>query len=81
MRSCMPAPEPKPVCYLEDLYVKEEARGRGAVPRPDRGAGREGRAEGWLRLYWQTDRDNATARALYDKLAETRNWVRYDLDL
>ncbi|MEQ8283497.1 MAG: GNAT family N-acetyltransferase [Parvibaculum sp.] len=72
---------PKPVCYLEDLYVKEEARGRGAGRALIEALAAKGRAEGWLRLYWQTDRDNATARALYDKLAETRNWVRYDLDL
>ena len=72
---------PKPVCYLEDLYVKEEARGRGAGRALIEALAAKGRAEGWLRLYWQTDIANATARALYDKLAQPRNWVRYDLDL
>ncbi|WP_363318016.1 GNAT family N-acetyltransferase [Parvibaculum sp.] len=72
---------PKPVCYLEDLYVNEAARGRGAGRALIEALAARGRAEGWLRLYWQTDTGNATARALYDKLGKTRNWVRYDLDL
>lgn len=72
---------PKPVCYLEDLYVNEAARGRGAGRALIEALADRGRAEGWLRLYWQTDAANATARALYDKLGEAKNWVRYDLDL
>lgn len=72
---------PKPVCYLEDLFVREEARGAGAGRALIGALAERGRAEGWLRLYWQTDTGNKTARALYDKLAKSRNWVRYDLDL
>ncbi len=41
----------------------------------------KGRAEGWLRLYWQTAKDNNTAQHLYDKLAQRTDWLRYDLDL
>lgn len=72
---------PKPVCYLEDLFVREEARGAGAGRALIEALAAKGRAEGWLRLYWQTDTGNKRARALYDKLAKTRSWVRYDLDL
>ncbi|MFI1509041.1 GNAT family N-acetyltransferase [Streptomyces sp. NPDC020597] len=39
------------------------------------GAARERGAD---RLYWTTQEGNATARALYDKVAEFRGFIRYD---
>ena len=72
---------PRPLCYIEDLFVSAEARGCGAGRGLIEALAERGRAEGWLRLYWQTARDNATAQALYDKLAARTNWLRYDLDL
>ncbi|KRD01471.1 MULTISPECIES: GNAT family N-acetyltransferase [unclassified Streptomyces] len=65
-------------CYLEDLYVDEAARGRGvarALIERVAGAARERGAD---RLYWTTQEGNATARALYDKVAEFRGFIRYD---
>lgn len=72
---------PKLLCYLEDLYVREEARGRGVGRALIEALADRGRNEGWLRLYWQTARDNETAQKLYDKLAARTDWLRYDLDL
>lgn len=72
---------PKPVCYLEDLYVNEAARGQGAGRALIEALAQRGRAEGWLRLYWQTARTNNTAQYLYDRLATRTDWLRYDLDL
>lgn len=72
---------PKPVCYLEDLFVREEARGLGAGRALIEALAAKGRAQGWLRLYWQTARSNNTAQHLYDKLAKRTDWLRYDLDL
>ncbi len=72
---------PKPLCYLEDLFVLPQARGQGAARALIEALAARGREEGWLRLYWQTARDNATAQALYDKLATRTNWLRYNLDL
>ena len=72
---------PKPVCYLEDLFVSESARSQGVGRALIEALAERGRAEGWLRLYWQTASDNATAQALYDNLARRGEWVRYDLDL
>jgi GNAT superfamily N-acetyltransferase len=72
---------PKPLCYLEDLFTREEARGKGVGRALIEALAARGRAEGWLRLYWQTARDNATAQKLYDKLGARTDWLRYDLDL
>jgi hypothetical protein len=36
---------------------------------------------GAARYYWQTKQDNARARALYDKLARFRGFIRYDYSL
>jgi hypothetical protein len=39
------------------------------------------RAEGCARVYWHTRASNATARRLYDRVAENRGFIKYDLDL
>tara|TARA_R110000868_G_scaffold125417_7_gene331369 strand:+ start:1548 stop:1994 length:447 start_codon:yes stop_codon:yes gene_type:complete len=72
---------PKPVCYLEDLFVRDTARGMGAGRALIEALIARGRAEGWLRLYWQTAADNHTAQVLYDKLADRTSWLRYELEL
>jgi ribosomal protein S18 acetylase RimI-like enzyme len=41
----------------------------------------EGRQAGWRRIHWRTAADNATAQALYDRLARRSRWVPYELDL
>lgn len=72
---------PKPVCYLEDLFVREAARGTGAGRAFIEALIVRGKAEGWLRLYWQTASDNHTAQLLYDRLATRTDWLRYELEL
>jgi GNAT superfamily N-acetyltransferase len=70
-----------PCCYLEDLYVDEAARGQGAGAALIDDLLARGRKEGWRRLYWHTQTDNATARRLYDRFAQADGFVRYDVDL
>eukprot|EP00435_Cladocopium_sp_Y103_P077236 s1_g975.t1 len=72
---------PGPICYLEDLFVSEAARGTGAGRALIEALAEKGRAAGWQRIYWQTAESNKTAQYLYDKLAERTDWVRYDLEL
>lgn len=70
-----------PVCYLEDLFVGEAARGRRVARALLDFLAETGRAQGWRRLYWQTKPDNAPAHALYEKVGVRTDWVRYDVDL
>ncbi|MBD3765936.1 MAG: GNAT family N-acetyltransferase [Rhodobacterales bacterium] len=66
-------------CYLEDLFVAAPARGRGLGGALIRDLIDLCRARGYARLYWHTDQDNATARALYDRFAPADGHIRYRL--
>ncbi len=68
-------------CYLQDLFVSEAARGRGAARALIERVADEARAEGVPRLYWHTKQDNVRARGLYDKVARFRGFITYDYPL
>lgn len=68
-------------CYLQDLFVAEDARGQGAAGALIEHVAQEARARGLARLYWTTKQDNARARSLYDKVARFNGFIRYDLPL
>ena len=70
-----------PVCYLEDLFVDPAARNSGAGRALIEAVLEKGRANGWHRVYWRTRHDNATARALYDKVSDLTDWVVYEVPL
>jgi GNAT superfamily N-acetyltransferase len=65
-------------CYLQDLFVDQAARGQGAARALIEAVAAEARKRGASRFYWQTRHDNARARALYDKVARFRGFIRYD---
>jgi GNAT superfamily N-acetyltransferase len=65
-------------CYLQDLFVDETVRGKGAARALIEEVARAANARGAARLYWTTKQDNATARALYDKVAIFTGFIRYD---
>ena len=67
-----------PHCYLEDLFVAPESRGRGAGRALIEDIRALARANGWNRLYWHTREDNP-ARRLYDGFAEASGMVVYKL--
>jgi ribosomal protein S18 acetylase RimI-like enzyme len=69
----------RPACYLLDLYVAPEARGQGKGRALMEALAAQGRREGWLKIYWMTQADNATAQRLYDKFATRSPLVRYDM--
>lgn len=68
-------------CYLQDLFVDEAARGQGAARALIERVAIAARERNASRLYWQTRHNNATARALYDKIAVHRGFIRYDYPL
>jgi len=69
------------VCYLQDLFTAADVRGRG-VGRMLIGAVADwARNRGCSRLYWNTHESNTTARRLYDKVAENKGFISYQIEL
>ncbi|HEY4304710.1 MAG TPA: GNAT family N-acetyltransferase [Gemmatimonadaceae bacterium] len=66
------------VCYLQDLFVDAEVRGRGVGGALIAGVEQAARAHGAFRVYWMTKHDNAEARRLYDKVAAHSGFIRYE---
>jgi len=66
-----------PVCYMQDLFVAQEARGHGVGRALIEAVYARARAAGLPRVYWQTHETNATAQALYDKVAERSGFIQY----
>ena len=66
-----------PTCYLQDLFTTEAARGQGVGRGLIESVYERARTAGSLRVYWQTHETNATAMALYDKVAERSGFLVY----
>ena len=66
-----------PVCYLQDLFTSEAARGRGVGRALIEAVHAAATDAGSARVYWQTHETNATARRLYDRLAERTGFIVY----
>ena len=69
------------VCYLQDLFVDPEFRDRGVARALIEAVGKTARERGAAKMYWHTHDHNATARALYDKVAKHNHFIRYDYTL
>ena len=68
-------------CYLEDLYVAEEARGNGAAKALIRAVKELSTERKCSKLFWITKESNTTARKLYDNVATLSDFVRYEVEL
>ncbi len=66
-----------PLCYLQDLFTTEAARGKGVGRALIEAVYDRARAAGSPRVYWQTHETNDTAMALYDRLAEKSGFLVY----
>ncbi|WP_454053139.1 GNAT family N-acetyltransferase [Clostridium sp. Marseille-Q7071] len=69
------------VCYLQDLFVDEVARGRGVARALIEQVAQAAYEHNASKLYWQTHQDNTGARVLYDKIAHHKGFIRYDYPL
>lgn len=64
-------------CYLQDLFVDPAARGLGLGRALIEAVYAKGREAGVGRVYWLTHESNATARALYDRVADNAGFIQY----
>ena|ERR1700735_2155228 len=69
------------VCSLQDLLTAPEARGKGVARALIEAVTAWARAQGGSRVYWSTHQSNATARRLYDQVADSRGFILYQISL
>ncbi len=65
------------VCYLQDLYVSDEGRGKGAGRALIEAVYAAADAAGRPDVYWLTQEFNTTARRLYDRIGTCTPFVKY----
>ncbi len=68
-------------CYLQDLFVDADVRGRGYATALINGVATAARERRCFKLYWTTQEKNVTARRLYDRVAKFTGFIRYDFAL
>lgn len=67
-------------CYLEDLFVAPEDRGKGAARALIEAIYERADALKCERVYWLTHDTNTAAQALYDKIAKRSGFIQYRRD-
>ena len=67
----------EPTCYLQDLFTAEAARSRGVGRALIESVYEQARLAGVVSVYWRTHTSNATARRLYDHVAEESGSLVY----
>jgi GNAT superfamily N-acetyltransferase len=67
----------EPTCYLQDLFTAEAVRGKGVGRKLIEAVYEQARLAGVVNVYWRTHASNATARRLYDSVAEDSGFVVY----
>ena len=66
-----------PLCYLQDLFTLEAARGKGVGRALIEGVYERATLVGSPRVYWQTHETNVTAQQLYNRVAERSGFIVY----
>jgi ribosomal protein S18 acetylase RimI-like enzyme len=69
------------ICYLQDIYVHPASRGKGLARAMITTLAEIGRREDWFKIFWMTQSHNVVAQGLYDKIAERKDYIRYDLPI
>jgi ribosomal protein S18 acetylase RimI-like enzyme len=73
-RSCW---TPGDYCYLQDLYVAGDLRGRGVGTTLIETVCSAARLRGCSRVYWITHETNEVAQSLYNKVAERSGFIQF----
>lgn len=66
-----------PVTYLQDLFTAPTARGHGIARALIQTIYTDADQAGRPSVYWMTQKGNATARALYDRIAKKTDFIKY----
>jgi len=69
------------VGFLDDLYVHPDYRGSGAAQALFRELKEISKQKGWTYVRWITATDNHRARNVYDKIANTIDFVTYQIPI
>ncbi len=67
----------EPICYLQDLFTAQSARGKGIGRALISAVYEQARRVNSSRVYWQTHETNATAMVLYNQVADRSGFVVY----
>ena len=70
----------EPVCYLQDLFTDEGARGQGVGRALILAVYKQARLASACRVYWQTQVTNEAGRAVYDKVGTHSGFIVYSHD-
>lgn len=68
-------------CYLQDIYVRPQSRGKGIAQAMIEYLRQLGLEAGWFKIFWMTQADNTAAQHVYDKVAKRMDYLRYDLNV
>lgn len=68
-------------CYLEDLFVTPESRGKKVGKQLIEYVKKQALERQCARLYWHTQETNVTAHRLYDWVAEKPGVIEYRISL
>ncbi len=69
------------VCYLQDLFVSQQYRGRGVGRLLIQAVYAAASAAQSSRVYWTTQTTNEAGRALYEKIAKHAGFIVYSHEL
>lgn len=64
-------------CYLQDLFVAEDARGHGVGRKLIEYVYTYSKAKGCSRVHWLTHESNTDAMELYNKIATRSGFIQY----
>lgn len=71
----------EPVCYMQDVFVATDHRGKGIAKKMIAALERTGKQENWSRIYWLAEAENNAAQSLYKSLGQKMNFTLHILPL